>query len=406
VIASICRICGLEQVTNALDLGPQPISNRFTSDPSEPEFRHSLKIGQCQACGLVQLAEPFPSHELRPRVEWIRYREREDHLEQAVAAFLPFLDQLSEGHLAFGITDFDGVLLQHLLKRLPLTCMQLSPPRDLGIPDLTFGMETFQQALTQEHARHFVEHQGKCQILVSRYLFEHAENPLALLAAYRELLADDGFLLLEVPDAEAPLQRHDYQMIWEEHVSYFTEHSLRLALEGNGFSIRSVFKASSKFEQPLLVLAQKHSERKALGAVSPADLTRFEMFRRSFPNRRQAFRDFCRQGRDAGQTVVLFGAGHFTVAFVNFFGLEEYLSFVIDDDPNKIGLFLAGTSLPIVSSDHLSPKNRVLVLLCVNPDVESRVVEKLNVFIRDRTKCYSVFTASPRFCLHEQLTSS
>jgi hypothetical protein len=334
----------------------------------------------------------------------MRYREREDHLDEAVATFLPFFKWSAGNPLALGITDFDGVLLQSLLKRLPLACAQLSPSCDLAIPDLTFGMETFQQALTPERARHFVRHRGKCQILVSRYLFEHAENPPALLDVYRELLADDGFLILEVPDAEAPLQRHDYQMIWEEHVSYFTEHSLRTALESHGFLIYSTFKASSKFEQPLLVLAKKHPERKAPAAASPAELSRFDAFRHSFRDRHLAFRDFCRRSRDAGRTVVLFGAGHFAAAFVNFFALEEYLAFIVDDDPNKAGLFLAGTSLPIVSSEHLNRSRPVLVLLCVNPDVESKVMEKLKVFIPDGEGCYSIFAASPRFCLYEQPT--
>ena len=82
-----------------------------------------------------------------------------------------------------------------------------------------------------------------------------------------------GFILLEVPDAEAPLQRKECHMIWEEHVSYFTEHTLRSTLERKGFSVRAVFKAESKFEQPLLVLAQRRGLSPSLLPLLPSDRT-------------------------------------------------------------------------------------------------------------------------------------
>jgi hypothetical protein len=263
-------------------------------------------------------------------------------------------------------------------------------------------METIQKALTLECARQFVQRQGAGQILISRYLFEHAEKPLELLRAYRELLADDGFLILEVPDAEGPLQRREYQMIWEEHVSYFTEDSLKTILERNGFSIRSIFKAPSRFEQPLLVLAQKSSAVERMAAVAPAELERFEVFRKGFAERSAAFQSFCRDWKEEGKKIVLFGAGHFAVAFVNFFALEKYIALVIDDDPDKAGLFLAGTSLPIVPSTELDRESFGVVLVCVNPDAESKIAEKLKVFNREGKSCYSIFAGSPTFCLHDE----
>ena len=138
-------------VAPGLDLGLQPVSNRFKRDLSEGDFRYQLRIAQCANCGLVQLAEPFPCEELRPHFEWIRYREREDHLQEAISIFLPLLEKL-EPKSACGITDFDAVLFHALPKSLSLTYAQLSPYGDLAISGRMFGMETFQRALTPARA--------------------------------------------------------------------------------------------------------------------------------------------------------------------------------------------------------------------------------------------------------------
>lgn len=395
-----CRACGQQRLQAGLDLGPQPIANRFKATAAEPDYRRSLKITQCEACGLVQLAESFPSDELRPRLEWVRYREREDHLAEAVASFIPALSSESQA-LVFGLTDFDRVLFQALEKQLPGSSYVQLSAHDLDISVSQYGMETIQRALTPACARGFVQQRGRARIMVTRYLFEHAENTLHILSAYSELLADDGFLIVEVPDSEGPLERCDYPMIWEEHNSYFTESTLRFVLENNGFAVRAVFKAASKFESPLMMLAQKQSRREVPVQGLPAELARLEKFAARFAPSRQGFEVFCRQRTEAGFKVVLFGAGHFSVAFANFFSLEKNLACVIDDDANKAGKFLAGTSLPIVSSDQLSEYERVSVLLCVNPDVEERVVEKLGRFRRDGFELCSIFSGSPRFCLHE-----
>lgn len=401
MITLTCRICGLQQETRELDLGAQLVSNRFRRDLAEPEYRQPLKLAQCQQCGLVQLDKSFPHHELQPRFAWMRYREREDHLAEALAEFQPFFTGLAGNDLAFGITNFDRVLFEALPKSLALTYTQLSPEQDLAISTATFGMETFQHQLTPERARRFAARHGRARLLISRYLFEHAENPLAMLGAYRELLADDGLLIVEVPDAEAPLLRREYQMIWEEHVSYFTENTLHSSLERHGFSICSIFKASSKFEQPLLALARKTSATPTPAAAPASELTRFAQYRDFYPERRQATQDFCHRQRESGREVVLFGAGHFTVAFVNFMARNQDLDVIIDDDPNKLGLILPGTSRPIVASDYLKRSGPVTILLCVNPDVEHRVREKLKVLIPDLESCYSIFAGGPRFYLHE-----
>ena len=49
----------------------------------------------------------------------------------------------------------------------------------------------------------------------------------------------------------------------------------------------------------------------------------------------------------------MLGAGHMTERFVNLYGLAERIEFVVDDSPNKQGLFMPGSRLPILPSSEL-----------------------------------------------------
>ena len=82
--AGRCRICGAAQWALRLDFGRQPICNRFPAGAHETEALFPLGLGQCTACGLLQLPDVAPAAELCPRVDWITYREAEGHLDEVV----------------------------------------------------------------------------------------------------------------------------------------------------------------------------------------------------------------------------------------------------------------------------------------------------------------------------------
>ena len=67
-----------------IDLGLQPVTNRFISTKSVevPKFPLELKI--CTDNGLIYLNKPFPVKEVKPRYKWLKCFEPEDHLDELV----------------------------------------------------------------------------------------------------------------------------------------------------------------------------------------------------------------------------------------------------------------------------------------------------------------------------------
>src|SRR5262249_4052022 len=110
-----CRLCYRPEVREWLDLGPQPLANRFLRSPDEPEDHHPGKLGVCRACGVVQLESSVPLDEMRPRFDWIAYNEPESHLDD-VADVIARLPGVTPASAVGGVTYKDESTLRRLNK--------------------------------------------------------------------------------------------------------------------------------------------------------------------------------------------------------------------------------------------------------------------------------------------------
>ena len=65
-MSDACYLCHGTRLTRVIDVGPQPISNRYLKTPSEPEEMFPIALKQCTTCGVVQIDMPVPASALVP----------------------------------------------------------------------------------------------------------------------------------------------------------------------------------------------------------------------------------------------------------------------------------------------------------------------------------------------------
>jgi len=101
------------------------------------------------------------------------------------------------------------------------------------------------------------EKQGKMlKALTLFHVIEHVPNPLDVFQTLREALPLGGILVLETPDADAAIQKitnHENALVYDEHLFYWTERSLRKALEQSGFRILKVSHRSFDWQHASLL---------------------------------------------------------------------------------------------------------------------------------------------------------
>jgi hypothetical protein len=363
-------------MTARLDFGEQPLTNRFLRGPDEPQDTYPLSIGACACCGTVQLLEVAPPDALRPRFDWLSYNEPESHLDQ-VAERIRRLPGLRPNATVAGLTYKDESTLRRLRDLGPADTWLADRRLDLGVEHPLGGIESIQHNLTGAAGERMLRRHERPDVVILRHVLEHAHDIHALLDCLRRLVAPGGYLVFEVPDAVRALERCDYSTVWEEHVFYFTPATLRQCFTLAGFEVVDLTSHHYTLENSLVVIVRPCAGRhEPLSAAEVGRETeRMSRFVECYPRERAVRAARLGQGRTA-----LLGAGHHGAAFINLFGLERAIDFVVDDDPRKQGLYMPGSRLPIVASSELLERGVRLCLMTVRPEMESAVVRRNEAF--------------------------
>jgi len=394
-LMSFCQICQAP-LTELIDFGPQPVCNRYLAQPDPSEYRHPMILAHCPNDGLLQLGRPWPSAEVRPRLDWISYKEPERHLDD-LCDRIAALPGVGPDTLIAGLSYKDEPVLTRMEKKGFTRTWNVSL-EELGIHHVGAGMETIQDVLSTDLAKKLRDLKGTPGVIVVRHLLEHSNSVERTMSFLKTWAEAGGFLILEVPDSEQTFIDLDFGTVWEEHVCYFTEWTLGRTFEPFGTDVIDVVRYPYTLEDCLVAIVANRPPTAAL-PVDDLALRKELDLGTGFKNGWHPLALRCQQAlegirKDGGSTVI-FGAGHRAATFVNLLGLDNLIACIIDDDPRKAGLHLPGCQLPVVASAHLLTKRPTLCLLAASPDSEKVIVGK-NQAYADQGGCFaSIYPRSP-----------
>lgn len=378
-----CRVCNTGSILELLDVGEQPVSNRFVKEPSSIEYTHSMSLGQCTACGLLQIINPVPAIELVPSYDWITYNEPEGHLD-VVSNIITNLPGINQDSLFLGISFKEDTTLQRLSDRGFNNVQRLDKEKDLEITEKNSGLETIQEKVNVETFAKLAHKHGTADVVIIRHILEHAMDTRHFMEALRQIVKPNGYVIFEVPDFSNLLGCLDYSSLWEEHVLYFTPETFKNSLVCGGFSIFRFEIYPYPTENSLVAIVQPSS---GLKGTLPAKEVLFKEREKASNYAGQfsgkvAFTQFyLTEFKKNNGNIAMFGAGHIASMYINLMGLKDIIEFVVDDDPNKKGLYMPGSLLPIYSSERLITENIKLCLSSLSPESEEKVRKKNQIFI-------------------------
>ena len=392
-----CRICGTPCVNTALELGPQPICNRLLSTPDEPEDRFPLTLRFCPVCALPTIEKTIDATELRPRFDWITYREPEPHLDQMVEELIALVNLPRSARIG-ALSYKDTSTLDRLRLRGFNNVWQVSPTEDLSLNTDHVEMETLQARLDPACARQLFGRYGLTDALIVRHLVEHVQNIPPFMTALHTLLRPGAIAVFEIPDFARCMELLDYTPIWEEHAQYFNVSTLPLLLARFGFVPLRAVEYPYPLENSVVVFAQYDPSAKAPtrdGLLAATELARWNHFAQSFNATCALVYDALHAYKSKPGTIALFGAGHLSAKFLNFFQLHDLVDFVADNDPHKIGLYMPGSRLPILPSSELIARRTRLCLMGLSPESEAKVRRSHTAFEESGGRFASIFPANP-----------
>jgi SAM-dependent methyltransferase len=392
-ILTQCISCSTTSVKLLLDFDQQPPSNRFLRESDLQSQAHCLALGQCAACGLVQLVNPMSEDMVRSHHAWISYNEPEGHLDQMVDDLIRMTDLKSDARIV-GLSYKDDTTLARFNRRGFANTYRYNMDQDLGISDPLAGLETIQRATTAERADALVKKHGQADLLLVRHLLEHAHAPKRFFDALGRLTKPTGSMVFEMPDSKKFLAACDYSFVWEEHITYFTIETLRRFIKHARFDPWSLMTYEYPLEDSLVAVVRPVSPGKNADEPAAAEIALGDHYAKHFAEARERMRADLSRLKNEGMRVAVFGAGHLAAKFLNLFDLQDLVYCVIDDNPHKLGLRMPGSGVLVRPSSVLIDEKIDVCLLSLNPESEKKVIAGKQAYVDQGGQFRSIFTLS------------
>ncbi len=314
-----------------------------------------MHLGFCESCGLSQLIDPAPAQESYETYINLSAAKPQPQMLLELAAIARMLPH---GASVIECGSNDGTFLK-LLESAGYAATGIDPAQDAHAAAEAKGLNVICGSLTSDAAKSL----GTYDLFVSRQNLEHIQDLRDMAQAIKRLVKPGGYALIEVPDFAQNMKNRDYA-IWEEHVNYFTEETLRSFL-----ALAEMEIIQSEFLQfsggSLFCIARKgdHARAKPSEELKTAALAyawEWPFFKARFLSA-------------LDKKVVVYGAASRTLFLINALGIADHISFIVDDQPIKHGLYAPGSGLEIRDPSGLSEADAAL--LAVNIENERAVIE-------------------------------
>ena len=366
-----CIVCEEGNTYKVIELGYHPPADTFLKRDqiSLPRKRYPLNCFLCKKCGHLQNEYIVPQEE--------RYVENDysytssnskisrEHWRRYCITVSNYVHLEPSDHvIEFGSND--GYLLKQFIKKDAIVTGIEPSPNIAAIAQAT-GVYTIKDFLGDKSIKAALKRAGKAKIILGNNVLNHIAGLNEVVPIIRAALKDDGYFVFESPYHKDTIKNYLFDMIYHEHVSYFSVRSANALLKRNKMYITNIENtkyhsgcirvyASKKISDYNKPLVDKYI--KSEYAAKIFYLETYKKFMSKITKDKFKILENIYSLKRRGKKIAAIGAGARGNTRLNFYLLDRgVIDFVTDSSPYKIGKYTPGSLIPIVGDKRLSSDN-------------------------------------------------
>lgn len=371
---SYCRFCGSEKITSVIDLGYMPLAGGFILPERETagiknEKHFPLDIHFCESCYLLHVVDVIDKKKL-----FTHYFYESSAIKTLVQHFQEIATTIrhetnKDNPFIVEIGANDGSFVQAVLNQ-KIKVVGVDPARNIVSRAQKVGLPIELGYFTPQMARSLVKKYGQADAIYSFNTLAHIEDMHEVAEAVKILLSPTGYLTFEIHYLGSVVDELQYDMIYHEHQYYyslltlqkfFDQHDMEVwrtkIIPTHAGSLQVSVQKKTAGQRPIDVSV--HEVIKQESEKNYDKLTTYNKLGAKIENTKKNLVEVLTRFKKQGKKIAGYGASGRGTIISNYCGLnQQYLDYVIDDAPAKIGMITPGVHQKVYSSKILESKDR------------------------------------------------
>ena len=370
-------------------MNKMPLVNSFLKKKElRKERKYDLSVGFCPNCYLVQLIKTVSPKELFRHYLYFSSNSQTflQHCQET-ANYLTKRLKLNSKSLVLEIASNDGAQLQYF-KNLGIQILGIDPAENITEIANKKGIRTIPEFFNYDFARKLLkEHNIQAELIYGANVLAHVPEIVDFVKGVRINLTNKGSAVFEFPYLRG-LFENKFDIIYHEHVFYYSLLSLIKLFEKAGLEIYDV--EQIKMQGGSLRIFVSHSGNfkidqnvhKLLKQELGDGFNKVSTYRQinlKVNLLRDKLITLLQQLKKQGKRIAAYSAPAKGNILLNFFGLKNYLDFIVDKAKEKQGLYTPGTHLQVFPPEKIFQKKPdYLLVLCWN--IAEEIIYQLQEF--------------------------
>lgn len=357
-----CRFCKSKNLTKVFDLGVVPLAGGFLKESEFVDEKfYPLELNFCKDCYLVQVSNVVPA-----KVLFKNYFYFSSAIKTLVSHMVNFAQETNERFLkgrknpaVFEIGCNDGVMLKPF-SMLGIRAVGMDPATNVVNSIDSKGITVINDFFSESAAKRIVRDYGQFDAITSSYSFAHIDNMNDVMKGIKILLKEDGIFIFEVYYLGTLIEEMQYDMIYHEHMSYYSLIALENFFKNYGMEIFDTVFTPGVRSGAVRFYVRNIGKRNEPISSAVREM-RSDEIKRHY-NKERTFIDYAQKVyvirtqlikildnlKKQNKIIIGYGASGRGTTIMNFCGIDKkYLDYVVDDAPAKHGYYTPGTHVAI-----------------------------------------------------------
>ena len=374
-----CRICGNDNLVEAIDLGLQMLTGIFPKKINNNLPLSPLRLVKCHGnsgeCGLLQLDSSYDAYEMFSNNYGYRSglnSSMVSHLQNKVKKITQ-LAKINTGDLIIDIGSNDGTTLKSYPYK-DVTYVGIDPTgmnfKDYYPEYIHLIPDFFSSKLVDKNFPN-----KKAKVITSFSMFYDLESPLDFMYQVFETLSNDGVWITEQSYMPSMIKTNSYDTICHEHLEFYALGQIKWMADKVGFKILDVEFNNINGGSFSITLAKKNcndylvntdvnkiirlENEQGFNSLNP-----FYDFSKRVEQSKNDLLNFLKKIKNKKQKVLILGASTKGNVLLQYCGIgSDDIEYIGEVNSEKYGCYTPGSWIPIISEEELLNKKPDYLLI-------------------------------------------